>query len=313
MNNTKAIVFGYGELGIAAADLVAGSGSELAGMVIPSNRTGADVTLFRDFAQRRGIPFLVQPPRNRIGGFVEELRELDPDVILVWSYSMVLPPEVISLPPLGCFNIHGGLLPQYRGGHVMQWAIIRGEGQTGVALHRMDEGIDTGPLIAEKRFPIEWSDDAVAVRQKLKAAGLEILSEWWPAIAAGIAPEVAQDESVADYFPLRTPDDGLIDWAESNSRIYNLVRALVRPWPGAFTWLKGQKVTVWRAIPLERNVEDNTGYRSPSMVLSVNECGVRIATGNGDLLLREAEIIGNGAEPEPLTNHHISVGDVLGG
>jgi methionyl-tRNA formyltransferase len=287
VNHARTLIFGYGELGVTAAETLIDAGAEVVGLVAPSNRTGPDVDLVRSFAAQQGLPVYLQPPRKQSAPFVEQLRALNLDIILVWSYSMILPPDVIDVPRLGCVNVHGGLLPEYRGGHVMQWAIINGETETGVSLHYIDEGVDTGPVIAIKRFPIEWEDDAATVRQGLKAAGQELLKEWWPAIATGTAPREQQDEFRAAYYRLRTPDDGLIDWRASNTDIYHLVRALVRPWPGAHTFLRGRKVVVWRAEPLDALSE---GKRIPGVVSNVNLEGIRVATGEGDLMIREIQI-----------------------
>src|SRR5262249_59779668 len=118
-----------------------------------------------------GRPPCVQPPRSRVEPFVEELRALAPDVLVIWSYSMILPESVIAVPRRGAVNVHGGLLPAYRGPHVLHWAIINGEAETGATLHYVDAGIDISPVIAAERFPIEPEDDAASVRAKLCTAG----------------------------------------------------------------------------------------------------------------------------------------------
>lgn len=284
MGSNRVIVFGYGELGVAAIEAVAGAGADVEGVVAPSNRTGDDVDLIESYARDYGFQFLIQPPRKTIEPFVDEIKRINPDIILVWSYSMILPRLVIEVPCLGSINVHGGLLPQYRGGHVMQWAIINGEAETGVAVHYMDEGIDTGPVIAQGRFPIESDDDASTVRQKLKVAGVKLLKEWWPVIAEGRVPRVKQDESKARYYPLRMPDDGTIDWKTSSCQIHNLVRALVRPWPGAFTFMGDEKLIVWQchALSLQREVV-------PGVVTMVDESGVHVSTGAGELVIEVAE------------------------
>jgi methionyl-tRNA formyltransferase len=310
MTTASVIVFGYGELVLAALDTLLEMESNVVAVVTPSNRTGPDVQLARDYAAARGLLVLEQPPRKQIGNFVKELQFLAPDVILVWSYSMILPPAVINIPRLGCVNMHGGLLPEYRGGHVLQWAIINGEPETGVTLHFMDEKIDAGAVIAESRFRIEAEDDAATIRTRLKAAGQNLLQNYWRQILNGTAPILPQDESRARYHRLRTADDGLISWSQTAVQIHNLVRALVTPWPGAFTFWQGKKLIVYGAVaikapPLRRQM--------PGTVSEINESGLSVFCGQGELLIVSAEIDGQLLGPRELQQIGIAHGEILGG
>src|SRR5215470_16449572 len=196
---STAILFTYGDMGPAAFAALQGAGARVLALVLPSNRVGHDVEIARAAARTAGLPTCVQPPRSRVEPFVEELRGMAPDVIVIWSYSMILPESVIAVPRRGAVNVHGGLLPAYRGPHVMQWAIINGEAETGATLHYVDAGIDTGPVIAEERFPIAPNDDAGSVRAKLGAVAARLAGGRWPAQAAGTAPWTPQDESRARY------------------------------------------------------------------------------------------------------------------
>lgn len=285
------------------------AGANLVAAVIPSNRTGTDVDHFKTFAAQHGLPVLVQPPRKAVEPFVLQLRALDPDFLLVWSYPMILPKAIIEVPTGGAFNMHGGILPEYRGGHVMQWAIINGEKETGITLHYIDEGIDTGPVVAESRFPIEWNDDAASVRDKLKRAGSALLKQWWPVVAARQATSRAQDERRACYYRLRTQEDGLINWMQSSISIYNLVRALVPPWPGAFTYIKGRKVIIWQAIPQPGGLSESTF--AAGRVADIGDVGAIVKTGDGHLAIYKAEVEGRvliGAALKEL----ISAGETIG-
>ncbi len=301
----RVAVFGYGELGVAAVEWTASTGSDVVGVVVPSNRDGPNVDCVKRFAMQRGFRVLVQPPRRDIAPFADTLRRLEPDLILVWSYTMILPPELLSIPRRGCVNVHGGLLPEYRGGHVLQWAIINGEKETGVTLHYLDEGVDTGPIIGQARFPIEWTDDALRVQQKIRSAGFSLLRRWWSAIGEGTAPRIPQDETKARYFRLRTPQDGLIDWKDPNVKIYNLVRALVRPWPGAMTFYRGRPIVIRDALPLECAFR----HHAPGRVCALDARGVRVATGRGDLLIREIEADGTTLKARAIRSIGIDSGD----
>jgi methionyl-tRNA formyltransferase len=309
MDSSRVIVFGYGELGAAAIEVLAGAGADVGALVLPSNRSSPDVDLARSFAEGRGLAVIVQPPRKQIEPFVARLRDLDPDLILVWSYSMILPAPVLGVPRGGCVNLHGGLLPHYRGGHVMQWAIINGEAETGVTLHYMDEGVDTGPVVAEHRFRIEPEDDAASIRLKLRDAGVRLIGEWLPRLLAGTAPRVPQDETCARYYRLRTAEDGLIDWSAPSAEINNLVRALVSPWPGAFTFRGGQRIIVRRA---SQATPANGGRLAPGTVCAVEDEGVCVATGDGEIIIREAEVGGRVTGGREMKALGFRVGEVLG-
>ena len=301
-----AVFFGYGELALAGLEAMANTGTKAVAVCVPSNREGPQVEQIRAWAAQRGIPCLTQPRREACSQLVEQLRELRPDLILVWSYSMILPRTLLDVPRLGAVNLHGGLLPEYRGGHVMQWAIINGECESGMTLMYIDEGIDTGPVIAQALFPIEPDDDAPRVRDKLKRAGIDLIQTWLPAVAKGTAPRVSQDESRAKYYPLRTPEDGLIDWTQPSQRIINLIRALAAPWPGAFTYYHGRKIVVRRA---RLNADDGTGISG--QVLGMDTSGLYVRTGHGCLRIESVEVDGLVAPPLELTGVFPGVGEVF--
>ena len=305
---STAIVFSYGDMGTAAFAALTEAGAQVLALVLPSNRVGHEVEIARAAAREAGLPIRVQPSRDRIDPFVRELETLAPDTIVIWSYPMILPAAVIGVPRRGCVNVHGGLLPSYRGPHVMQWAIINGETETGVTLHYVDAGIDTGPVIAEERFAIGPEDDAPAVRGKLRDAGSRLLRRWWPAIAAGAAPRVPQDESRAKYYPLRTPEDGRINWSAPAVSIHNLVRALAAPWPGAFTRLGREKLVVRRVVV----TQGDGGSAAPGFVSRVDGRGARVGTGSGDLVIVAAEVGGRAAGPGDLATLGLAPGLRLG-
>ncbi len=287
MAQPSVVFFGYGPLGRAGLDTVVRAGARVAAAVVPGNRTGPDVDVVRALAERHGIAVWVQPPRASIQPFEARLREAAPDLILVCSYTMLLPDAVLRVPRLGAVNVHGGLLPQYRGPHVTQWAIINGERETGVTLHYMDGGFDTGPIIAQRSVAIAPDADAVTVRDHLIEAATALLSAWWQPIIDGSAPRVPQDERLARYWPRRGPADGAIDWSAPAESIVNLVRALVAPWPGAFTHLGDRRVVVRAA-----RVRSNRSSAVPGQIISADADGVVVATGGNDLVITRAETDG---------------------
>lgn len=211
-------------------------------------------------------PHLVQPAfKNRhYGKFVNRLKQLRIDLVLVNSYSLILRPDILAIPPMGAINVHGALLPRYRGANVLNWVLVNGERETGVTLHYMDEGIDTGDIVLQKKVRIGPHDTALTLRNNLHRAGCRLLSELWFLIEAGKPlPRRRQDESEACYYRRRRPEDGLIDWRLPEREIYNLVRALVRPWPGAYYYDKtGAKVVIDRPLSIEKIAELKKGFQA---------------------------------------------------
>ena len=200
------------------------------------------------------IPLIIQPKRDdkNYSFFVKNISLLKPDFIIVNSYSMKLHSEVLSIPKIAAINVHGGLLPEYRGANPIQWAIINGETETGVTIHYMTEEIDAGDIISQKRIPIFFEDTWIDVRNRLYVITKEILKEELPKIFEEKNLRVPQDESKAKYYKRRKPEDGLIDWYRPVVYIYNLIRALVKPLPGAFYFdQNGKKIIIDYFVPYE--------------------------------------------------------------
>ena len=208
----------------------------------------------QELAAKHSIPLLIQPRRasDEYPAFVDQIRQLRPDLILVNSYSMLLPPELLGIPKRGAINIHGALLPQYRGCNPMQWAIINNETETGVTMHYMDANFDTGDIIAQKQVPIRFEDTWLDVQQRIATATEALLAEQIPLVLSDTNSRTLQSEEQAGYCRRRTPEDGRFDWSWKAVDIYNLIRALVHPHPGAFYLdAMGNKIVIDRFIPYD--------------------------------------------------------------
>ena len=197
-------------------------------------------------ADERGLPLLVQPRRtsDAFPEFARAVRELAPDLILVDSYSMLLPVEILDLPPMGGVNVHGALLPRHRGANPIQWAIINDERRAGVTVHRMTEEIDAGAFIAQQELRILFGDTWRDVQARISEATESLLAEQLPRLLSGVATGTPQAPEKAHTNPRRTREDGRIDWSRTVLEIYNLVRALVSPLPGAFYVDGGREVVL---------------------------------------------------------------------
>ena len=170
-----------------------------------------------------------------------------PDLILALGWYYNVPKRARDFGPLGCLGIHASLLPKYRGGAPIPWAIINGEKETGVTLFHLVDDIDAGDIVAQGRFPIEEHDTCATVYEKAEMASVRILRECLPKIAAGRAQRIRQDHRQATVFPQRKPEDGLIDWSLTEKRIRDFIRAQTHPYPGAFFYAGDKKIVVWDA------------------------------------------------------------------
>ena len=238
------------------------------------------------YALEHGLTVL-QPEKLRRPEAVAELKACAPDLIVTAAYGQILPRDVLELPPRGCVNVHGSLLPRYRGGAPIQRAIMNGETVTGVTLMYMAEGLDTGDMIAKVEVPIEEEDTAGTMFEKLGKAGAELLRRWLPALLDGTAPRTPQDEALATYAPNLTRDDERIDWSRTSRELYNQVRGLT-PMTGAFTLWNGQPFKVWACRPpreADRDLPPEWRAMPPGAVLETGAAGLRVRTGDGSLML----------------------------
>jgi methionyl-tRNA formyltransferase len=219
----------------------------LAGVVAASIRPQQHAAL-RELARHQGVALLVQPRRSdaNYAEFVAALRNAGPDFAIVNSYSMKLWPELLSLFPRGGINVHGGLLPQYRGANPIQWALIHDEREAGVTMHRLADEIDAGPIVDQRRVPVRFEDTWHDVQARIAQATESLLADVLPAVLEGAPRATAQDEHLARTFPRRRAEDGRFEWSWRVLDIYNLVRALVAPLPGAFVERDGARIVLDR-------------------------------------------------------------------
>jgi len=239
----------------------------------------------KELALRLGLP-VYQPATLRRPAAVELLRSLKPDVVVVAAYGLLLPREVLEVPPHGCLNVHPSLLPRWRGPSPIPFAILAGDEFTGVTVILMDEGMDTGPILARSEpVPIGPEDTAATLTPKLADIGARLLLETLPRWAAGQIKPEPQDDSQATYSRLLKKEDGVIDWGRSAVEIWRQVRAF-DPWPGAFTRWEGKLLKVLACRPLPDNSPE-----PPGTVVGL-DAGAAVQTGNGLLKLERVQLEG---------------------
>jgi len=199
----------------------------------------------KEAALRLGLR-VEQPERVRRPEVVEHLREVKPDAIVVVGYGQIIPQSIIDIPEFGIINVHGSLLPKYRGAAPIQWAIANGEATTGVTTMRIDAGLDTGDMLLKWETAIRDDDDALSLGARLAEAGADLLVETLAGLAAGGINAEPQDNAQATLAPILKKEDGLIDWNRTARDILNRMRGFV-PWPGTYTAFRGRRFHIWRA------------------------------------------------------------------
>lgn len=206
----------------------------------------------RQFAAEFDLRFLVQPKASdpEYGRFLDAVRDLEPDLILVASYSMLIGNDVLGSAPLGGVNLHAALLPNYRGANPIQWAILNEERETGVTMHHMTESFDAGDIIDRQRIPLFPDDTWRDVIERQRPLMERMVREQLPRVLEGRASRREQDEALARHWRRRSPEDGRFDWTLPARRIFDLVRALVAPLPGAFYEHEGKRTVIDRYLPL---------------------------------------------------------------
>lgn len=259
----RIVVFAYSEVGYVCLKSLLDDGADVVLVYTHEDDPGEEIWFHsvRDLARERGVP--VRTPKVLGEAETEEIRAAAPELIFSFYYRAMIPAAVLEIPRLGAYNIHGALLPRYRGRACVNWAVLNGETETGATLHVMTQYADRGDIIARKAVPILFKDTALDVFLKVTGAARSILMSSLKDLEAGTAQRTPQDESLATKFGRRRPEDGRIDWNKTAVEIYNLVRAVTHPFPGAFTERNGKKLYIWKALP-----EAGTG--KPGMPVSEN-------------------------------------------
>ena len=278
----KAVVFAYSSIGHECLAALLESGIDIVSVFTHEDDPGEErwFSSVRNLAERHRLP--VRTPQKLRQDEKDAIRAMEPDLIFSFSYRTVIPESILNLAPLGAFNIHGALLPRYRGRACVNWAVLNGETRTGVTLHHMVARVDEGRIVDQETVDIESTDTAHDVFKKMIPAARAMLRRSLPSILAGTAYGREQDSSRATYFGRRRPEDGNIVWSQSAENIYNLVRALTHPFPGAFSYLGEKKLYIWESASCS-----GKPCETPGLVLSSSP--LKIAAGKGVLIVKRAQ------------------------
>ncbi len=281
----KAIVFAYHDIGCAGLKALTEAGYDVQAVFTHTDDPGEN-NFFSSVARlgaELDLPVYAPEDVNH-PLWVDRIRALQPDVIFSFYYRHMLSDEILSLAPQGGFNLHGSLLPHYRGRAPVNWALVNGETETGATLHKMVKRPDAGDIVGQQKVTIADNDTALTLHKKVLEAAQVVLQEQLPKLKNGTATFTKQDESQASYFGRRTAADGEILWHKSAKEINNLVRAVTEPYPGAFSYLGQRKLIVWRSrvLDTQHDKQPGTVLSASPLVIACGEGALEIVAGQND-------------------------------
>lgn len=290
------------------------SGYEMLGVVTqPDKQKGrrqeVSFSPVKELALKHGL-MVYQPAKVREPEFLETVRVMAPDVIVVAAFGQILPKALLEIPPKGCINVHASLLPSYRGAAPIQYSIIDGEEETGITIMYMDTGIDTGDIILQESLPITKSETGGSLFDKMAVLGSELIVKALKQIEVGTSTRIPQDNEKATYVKVIDKEMGRLDFLQPAVKLERLIRGL-NPWPTAFTYLEGKTLKLWLA-----EVEEDRAYSAATAgeVVEVRKDSLAVKTGEGLLIIRELQLEGKKRMTADafLRGYNIAVGTRLG-
>ena len=307
------VVFAYHDVGYDCLDLLIGRRERIAAVFTHEDNPDEQIW-FRsvaELARRHGIP-VHTPASVNTPEWIAHIRALQPGLIFSFYYRNMICQEILDLPPLGAFNMHGSLLPKYRGRVPVNWAVLHGEKETGVTLHYMVKRADAGDIVDQQAVAIGPRETALDVFRKVTAAAGLVLERQIEPLKRGKAPRREQIEAEATSFGGRKPEDGRIDWTHGASAIFNLIRAVTHPYPGAFTTAGDRRLFIWWAEPVP-SCPAHADKRQPGVICSTTP--LRVTTADGCLEITAWQWEGEAEPSAPIAasdRHGLRLGERLG-
>jgi UDP-4-amino-4-deoxy-L-arabinose formyltransferase/UDP-glucuronic acid dehydrogenase (UDP-4-keto-hexauronic acid decarboxylating) len=282
----KSVVLAYHNIGCVGIEALLRNGLEVAAVFTHKDDSRENIWFdsVAELAASHGIPVFAPDSINH-PLWVKRIRELSPDIIFSFYYRNIIKQPILDIPPAGCLNLHGSLLPKYRGRCPVNWVLVNGEKETGVTLHYMTPRPDDGDIIHQQKIMITDDDTARSLHEKTAQAASALLDEVLPQLKDGTASRKPQDHSKATYYGGRTPDDGQIDWTIGAEQVRNLVRAVTRPYPGAFSFIANEKCVFWMVSQFPYNSEQldpGTIISTDPLVIACGSGAVRVDFGQAD-------------------------------
>ena len=286
----RVIFMGTPDFAVGTLEEIIKAGHEVALVVTqpdkPKGRGKAmQFTPVKECALKHGIE-VFQPVKVRESANVEYLRKFNADIMIVVAFGQILPKSILDMPKYGCVNVHASLLPKYRGAAPIQWAVINGEEVTGVTTMLMDDGFDTGDMIAKRQVRLDENETGGSLFDKLADVGAKLCVETMDMLLNGTAEFTPQDNEASTHTAMIHKELGEIDWNKSAVEIERLIRGL-NPWPSAYTHLNGKTFKIWQAKVLDENSD-----KEPGNISKINKNDFCVQTGDGQLILKEVQLEG---------------------
>jgi methionyl-tRNA formyltransferase len=287
MSKLRVVFMGSPAFAVPCLEALLATADVLAVVTQPDKPAGRGLELVAPAVKQRALAAglsVMQPASVRKPPFADELRALAPDLCVVVAYGKILPVEILNIPRLGCWNVHASILPRYRGAAPIQWAVIKGERETGVTLMQMDVGMDTGDMLLTKTLPVDETITAGELHEKLAPLGAEALREGLQQLAAGTLPRVVQDHALATAAPMLTKETGRVDFAAGARAVRDLLRGC-DPWPTAYTMLGDDALKLFRARIV-------SGAGAPGVVMGADRDGLIVGCGADAIAFAELQLPG---------------------
>ncbi len=310
----KIIFMGTPEFAVPSLEMLVNEGYKVIAVVTqPDKPKGRGNKLaappVKEFALEHGITVL-QPSKIKTPEFVEQIRELGPDLLITAAYGKIISKEMLDVPTLGCINVHGSLLPAYRGAAPIHWSIINGEKITGITTMFTDVGLDTGDMLLKRELEIGSDMTAGELHDAMAVLGAEVLKDTLTELKNGTLVRKPQDDSLSSYAPIITKEVGLMDWNKTAQQVHNLVRG-TNPWPGAYTFLNESKMRIWKTCVADYN---NNPKHCPGEIVKADDDGLLVKCSDSYILIQELQFDSSKRMKvsDYIRGHKISTGEKLG-
>lgn len=288
----KVVLMGTPEFAVPSLKMLIEEGYDVVGVVTqPDKPKGRGNKLtpspVKEYALSKGIKVMQPEKVKKNEDFFEELKGLKPDLLVTAAYGKILPQQVLDIAPYGCINVHGSLLPKYRGAAPIQWSIINGDKITGITTMYTDIGMDTGDMLLKREFEIPDTMTAGELYDELSIIGAEVLKETLKLLTEGKLIRIPQQHDEATKVSTISKELGNIDWEKPAQTIYNLIRG-TNPWPSAYTFYEGNRMRIWKA----RVIKNTNSGTIPGKIIDVSKVGIKVETGEGELQIEEVQFDG---------------------
>ena len=310
----KVVFMGTPDFAVGALQAIIDAGHEVLLVVTQPDREkgrGKEVsyTPVKECAIKNNIP-VFQPLKIKEAEAVEELKKYEADIFVVAAFGQILSGEILDMPKFGCVNIHASLLPKYRGAAPIQWSILDGEEETGVTIMQMNEGLDTGDILLQKKIKISGDETGESLFDKLAVLGADAICEALPLIEEGKLTPIKQDDAKSSYAKMLNKSMGRVDFSWTADKLERYVRGL-NSWPSAYTYLEGKSLKIWEAYVAG---DINAGGNKPGTVVKVTKDALFVACGEGALEIRSLQLEGKKrmSVRDFLLGYHIEEGQLLG-